>query len=79
VLAGDGSENAALVREIVAAIESGASPAPLIFVATSKAGPLIALEGHKRLTAYAMLGERAPDGFDALVGISAGMSAWAFF
>lgn len=79
VLAGDSSENAVLVREIVRALESGASPAPLIFVATSKAGPLVALEGHKRLTAYGVLGEQSPDAFDAYAGVSPEMGAWAFF
>jgi len=64
---------------IAGVVKKGVVPAPLIFVATSKAGPLVALEGHKRLTACVLLSERAPSELDAYVGISAGMGGWAFF
>ena len=47
-----------------------------ILVAPDPGGDLVILEGHGRITAYALAGEDAPQQIRALLGLSPGFSAW---
>lgn len=76
---GDESENARLIRAIAAAIERGKPQAPLILVGKTESGPFVALEGHKRLTAYALTTEFIPSGVDVFVGLSEDIGGWRYF
>lgn len=49
---------------------------PLIAAATPELSPLVLVEGHARLTAYALFPERVPDEAEILLGVSAEMSGW---
>ena len=61
-----------------AAFESEAPP-ELILVATPDHQRLVVLEGHGRLTAYAVFPERLPVELELLLGVSAEMAAWTEF
>lgn len=50
---------------------------PCIYVATGRAGPLIALEGHARVIARSMRSPRVAE--QALVGMSPSMDLWGFY
>jgi hypothetical protein len=62
-------EGAEAVRHGVTFIEP-------ILVAPDPEGDLVILEGHGRMTAYALAGEDAPQQIRALLGLSPGFSAW---
>ena len=47
-----------------------------ILVAPDPDGDLVILEGHGRMTVYALAGEDAPDVIRALLGISPGFASW---
>jgi hypothetical protein len=61
-----------------AAFESD-DPPELIVVTTSELSPLVLLEGHGRLTAYAVFPDRLPNELEILLGISAEMAQWSEF
>lgn len=52
---------------------------PLIVCTAGEDEPLVLLEGHVRLTAYALAGGSAPDEIDALLGTSRRMPDWALY
>ena len=56
-----------------------ASPWELIAVTTPSREKLVLLEGHVRLTAYALFPDRVPDELEILLGVSAAMPDWGLF
>jgi hypothetical protein len=52
---------------------------PLIAVTTPALTPLVLLEGHVRLKAYALFPERVPEEVEILLGVSPHASDWALF
>lgn len=61
-----------------AGFESDAPP-ELIVVTTPDRSRLVVLEGHGRLTAYALFPERIPAELEILLGVSAEMAGWSEF
>jgi hypothetical protein len=56
------------------------TPQPeLIAVTTPAHAPLVLLEGHARLTAYALFPDRLPEEFEILLGVSEEMAGWSCF
>ncbi len=53
-----------------------ASQHPLIAVATRAGEPLVLVEGHARLTAYALFPERLPTEVEILLGLSDAVRGW---
>jgi hypothetical protein len=53
-----------------------AAAKPLIAVTTSALEPLVLVEGHVRLTAYALFPERLPAQLELVVGVSDEMTGW---
>jgi hypothetical protein len=51
----------------------------LIAAATPALSPLVLVEGHVRLTAYALFPDRLPDELEILLGISDEMAGWCQF
>ncbi len=58
------------------AVRCGVVFAEPILVAPDPDGDLVILEGHSRITAYALAGEDAPRVIRALLGISPGFASW---
>jgi hypothetical protein len=57
-----------------------AAPHPeLIAAATPALSPLVLVEGHVRLTAYALFPERLPGELEILLGVSDEMAGWCQF
>ncbi len=54
-------------------------PPPLIAATTPAHAPLVLVEGHFRLTAYALFPQHLPPELEILLGISAGMREWSEF
>jgi hypothetical protein len=52
---------------------------PLIAVTTPAHAPIVLLEGHVRLTAYALFPHLVPDELEILLGVSDEMPNWALF
>jgi hypothetical protein len=63
---------------VAAALGAGEQP-ELIAATTPALSPLVVVEGHVRLTAYALFPERLPDELEILLGISDEMPRWAQF
>jgi hypothetical protein len=61
------------------AVAAGARFPPLILVTSGIGSDLVVLEGHARLTAYAMRPDALPAELDVLLGSSPGMRAWALY
>ena len=53
-----------------------ASRHPLIAIATRAGKPLVLVEGHARLTAYALFPERLPPEVEILLGLSDAVPGW---
>jgi hypothetical protein len=51
----------------------------LIAATTDALRPLVLVEGHARLTAYALFPERLPDELEILLGVSPAMAGWCQF
>lgn len=67
-------------HEPIAARLSSSSPPPeLIVVARSDLAKLVLLEGHVRLTAYALFPEYLPASLEILLGVSDEIGAWCQF
>ena len=58
--------------------EAAAQP-ELIAATTDALHPLVLVEGHARLTAYALFPERLPAQLEVLLGISPEMPGWCQF
>jgi hypothetical protein len=56
-----------------------ASTSELIAVTTPDDSRLVLVEGHVRLTAYALFPERVPTELEVLVGVSGDMPSWCLF
>jgi hypothetical protein len=65
-------------RPIAARLRSDDPPPELIAVA-EPGGPMVLLEGHVRLTAYALWPEYLPDELEILLGVSESAAAWGCF
>ena len=65
--------------EMADALRNGAKYPELILVGAEAHSTLVILEGHARLTAYALVPDLIPGDLTAIVGLSAGMSAWRDF
>jgi hypothetical protein len=55
------------------------SPSELIAVTTPTKEKLVLVEGHVRLTAYALFPNRVPDALEILLGIAEDMANWCQF
>jgi hypothetical protein len=64
---------------IAARLRSGDPPPELIVVAEPDCAKLVLLEGHVRVTAYALFPKYLPDELDVYLGTSPDMSRWALF
>jgi hypothetical protein len=64
---------------LAAALRSSPPPPELIVVTTPAQAPLVLLEGHFRLTAYALFPEYLPPRLEALLGVSEEMPRWCMF
>jgi hypothetical protein len=64
---------------IAAALRASPSPPELIAVKTPARSPLVLVEGHVRLTAYALFPEYLPEELQIILGVSAGMARWCQF
>jgi hypothetical protein len=65
--------------EIAAALHSPTPPPELIAVTKLEHRPLVLVEGHVRLTAYALFPEFLPDELELYLGIAEDMAAWSEF
>lgn len=65
--------------EMAEGLRKGAKYPELILVGTDTHSALVVLEGHARLTAYALAPDLIPKDLTAIVGLSAAMSAWRDF
>src|ERR687883_157392 len=52
---------------------------PLIVATTTALEPLVLVEGHVRITAYALFPDRLPGEFELVVGVSDDLSRWSLF
>ena len=71
----EGSDAESL-RPLAARLRSPDPPAELIVVTTHEGGPLVVVEGHVRLTAYALYPEYLPPRLEILLGISPDVAEW---
>jgi hypothetical protein len=65
--------------EMAEALRNGAKYPELILVGAEPHSALVVLEGHARLTGYALAPDCIPRDLTAIVGLSAAMSAWRDF
>jgi hypothetical protein len=64
---------------IAARLRSADPPPPLIVVAPPDCSRFVLLEGHVRITAYALFPEYLPDELEVFLGTSDEMSRWSVF
>jgi hypothetical protein len=67
------------VEGIVEGLRHGRVPPPVILVGRSPADPLVVLEGHTRLTAYAYAPEALPPELEVIAGWSTRMGEWGLY
>ena len=72
-------EHAADFLRIAAALDAGAAFPEMIAVTAGPGAPLVALEGHLRLTVYALRPERIPEPFMVILGTSPHMPRWGCY
>ncbi len=63
-------------RRIAAALDRGAVFHEMIAVTAGPGAPLVALEGHLRLTIYALRPDKIPDPLTIVLGTSPRMAEW---
>jgi hypothetical protein len=61
---------------LAAALRGNPPPPELIVATTTKHSPLVVVEGHVRLTAYALFPDYVPDELEVLLGVSHEMAEW---
>jgi len=61
------------------ALHNGAKFPELILVATDEESELIALEGHARLTTYALAPDFIPSQLEVIIGLAPDMALWQLF
>ena len=66
-------------RALAERLRSAAPPPELITIAPPDLSKLVVLEGHVRLTAYALFSELLPDELHVFVGTSADVDRWSEF
>jgi hypothetical protein len=66
-------------EQIAARLRSKDPPPELIVASTPDLSRLVALEGHVRLTAYALFPDDLPEELPVYLGTSEHMSSWALF
>ena len=66
-------------QPVAAALRRERPPPPLIAVTTPAHFPLVLVEGHVRLTAYALFPDYLPAELEILVGISDAIAGWCQF
>ena len=71
----EGSDAESL-HALAARLRSADPPAELIAVTTHEGGPLVVVEGHVRLTAYALYPEYLAPQLEILLGISSDVAEW---
>jgi hypothetical protein len=71
--------NLAEDEQIAAALRGSPRPPELIAVTTPSSAKLVLLEGHVRLTAYALFPDCLPPELEILLGISEDMARWSGF
>jgi hypothetical protein len=64
---------------IAAALRTHVTPTELIAVTTPAKSRLVLVEGHVRLTAYALFPEYLPEELEIVLGVSAEMARWCQF
>jgi hypothetical protein len=64
---------------LAAALRAGPPPPELIAVTTPSHAPLVLVEGHARLTAYATFPRYLPEELEILLGVSAEIDGWCLF
>jgi hypothetical protein len=64
---------------VAAALDASVSFNEMIAVTAGGDSPLVALEGHLRLTAYALRPERIPDPLTVVLGTSPNMPRWGCY
>ena len=64
---------------LAAALRANPPPPELIAVSTRALAPLVLVEGHKRLTAYALFPHYLPRELEILLGVSDEMTGWCQF
>jgi hypothetical protein len=62
---------------IAARLRSDDPPPELIVVAKPDLAKIVLLEGHVRLTAYALFPEFLPDALEVFLGVSDAMESWS--
>lgn len=60
-------------------LRSGGSFPPLILVSAGRGERIVALEGHSRLTAYALAPESLPPALPVLLGTSSVIASWSCY
>jgi hypothetical protein len=71
--------HAARPLRIAAALARGSTFHEMIAVTAGHGQPLVALEGHLRLTVYALRPERIPEPLTIILGTSANMPRWGCY
>jgi hypothetical protein len=61
---------------LAAALRGNPPPPELIVATTTEHSPLVVVEGHVRLTAYALFPDYVPDELEVLLGVSHEMAEW---
>jgi hypothetical protein len=80
ILAGEVADVDLTADELVAAALRGSAPPPeLIAVTTPRHAPLVLVEGHARLTAYATFPDYLPSELEILIGVSDEIEGWCQF
>lgn len=80
IRAGEGNpEHAHNFLRIAGALEHGATFHEMIAVTAGGDAPLVALEGHLRLTVYALRPERIPDPLTVVLGTSPRITEWGCY
>jgi hypothetical protein len=69
--------DAASHRPLAERLQSDDPPPELIAVTTGAGAPLVLVEGHWRLTAYALYPEFLPSRLEILLGISPDVNGWS--
>ena len=64
---------------IAAALREPQSPAELIALTPPERSPVVLIEGHVRLTAYALFPQYLPDELDVFVGVAENAREWSEF
>lgn len=64
---------------IAAALRRTPSPPELIALTTTELEPIVLVEGHSRLTSYAVFPEYLPEQLEILIGISPEAGSWSNF